>query len=94
MSAVLRGEAVESPTSRRNVRLRGLRVSEDQIAEAVRIYYTDTHNLAEGAGAAPLAALIKEKGNLVGKRAAVILGGGNIDMPIFRQILGGRTPVV
>ena len=40
---------------------RVVRVSEDEIAEAIRIYYTTTHNLAEGAGAAPLAALMKEK---------------------------------
>jgi threonine dehydratase len=71
-----------------------LRVSEDEIAEAVRIYYTDTHNLAEGAGAAPLAALIKEKERIAGKQAGVVLGGGNIDIPVLQQILGGRTPVV
>jgi threonine dehydratase len=69
-------------------------VSEDEIAEAIRIYYTTTHNLAEGAGAAPLAALLKEKERYAGKRAGLILTGGNIDMPLLAQILGGRTPVV
>jgi threonine dehydratase len=47
-------------------------VSEDEIAEAIRILFTDTHNCAEGAGAAALAALIKERERLQGRRAAVI----------------------
>ena len=67
-------------------------VSEDEIAEAIRIYYATTHNLAEGAGAAPLAALLKEKARYAGKRAGLILSGGNIDMPVFAQILHGETP--
>jgi threonine dehydratase len=67
-------------------------VSEDEIAEAVRIYYTTTHNLAEGAGAAPLAALLKEKARYAGKRAGLILTGGNIDMPLLAQVLRGETP--
>jgi threonine dehydratase len=67
-------------------------VSEDEIAEAMRIYYATTHNLAEGAGAAPLAALLKEKDRYAGKRAGLILSGGNIDMPLFTQILQGQTP--
>ena len=69
-------------------------VSEDEIAEAMRIYYAMTHNLAEGAGAAPLAALLKEKDRYAGKRAGLILSGGNIDMPLFTQILQGQTPTV
>ena len=68
-------------------------VSEDEIAAAVRILFAATHNTAEGAGAAPLAALMKEKGRYQGKQAGIILSGGNIDMPIFAQILGGQTPV-
>jgi threonine dehydratase len=67
-------------------------VSEDDIAEAIRIYYTTTHNLAEGAGAAPLAALLQEKHRYAGKRAGLILSGGNIDMPVLAQILRGETP--
>ncbi len=70
---------------------RVVRVSEDEIAEAVRIYYTSTHNLAEGAGAAPLAALLKEKDCYARKRAGVILSGGNIDKPVFAQILRGEN---
>jgi threonine dehydratase len=71
---------------------RVVRVSEDDIAEAIRIYYTTTHNLAEGAGAAPLAALLKEKSRYAGKRVGLILSGGNIDMPVLAQILRGETP--
>ena len=71
-----------------------LRLSEDEIAAAIRIYYSDTHNIAEGAGAAPLAGLIREKAQLQGKKAGVILCGGNIDAPVFLQVLGGQTPTV
>ncbi len=63
-------------------------VSEAEIAAALRALYTDTHNLAEGAGAAPLAALLKERDAMRGRRAAVILSGGNIDLDLFRRVLG------
>jgi threonine dehydratase len=64
-------------------------VTDDEIANAVRAYWTDTHNLAEGAGAAPLAALLQEKAILAGKRCATVLGGGNIDLALFRSwVLG------
>ena len=69
-------------------------VSEDEIADAIRVYYATTHNLAEGAGAAPLAALVKEKHRYAGKRVGLILSGGNIDMPVMEQVLRGRTPAV
>jgi threonine dehydratase len=69
-----------------------LRVGEDEIAEAIRLYFTATHNLAEGAGAAPLAALIKDPKRRPGVPAAAILCGGNIDMPVMRRVLGGETP--
>jgi threonine dehydratase len=73
---------------------RVVRVGEDAIAEAIRLYYTTTHNLAEGAGAAPLAALLQEKTRYAGKRVGLILSGGNIDMPVMAQILRGATPAV
>jgi threonine dehydratase len=64
-------------------------VTDDEIANAVRAYWTDTHNLAEGAGAAPLAALLQEKAVLAGKRCATVLGGGNIDLALFKSwVLG------
>ncbi len=71
---------------------RVIRVSDDEIADAIRIYHEDTHNMAEGAGAAPLAALIQEKSRMQGKQCAVILCGGNIDRDWAATILSGGTP--
>src|SRR5438046_5343263 len=68
-------------------------VSEDEIADAMRLYYRTTHNLAEGAGAAALAALVKERAQMQGKRVGLILSGGNIDAGKFVQVLQGRTPL-
>ena len=68
-------------------------VSDDEIAQAVRAYWSDTHNLAEGAGAAPLAAAMQERDANQGKRIAVILCGGNIDLDLFqRWVLAGAGP--
>jgi threonine dehydratase len=69
-------------------------VSDDAVAEAIRIFYTDTHNLAEGAGAAPLAALMAERAAMAGREVGVILCGGNIDTDWMRTILAGGTPEV
>ena len=60
-------------------------VSDDEIAEAIHAYWTDTHNLAEGAGAAALAAAMKERARLKGRKAGLVLSGGNIDFDLFRQ---------
>lgn len=67
-------------------------VSDDEVAEAIRVYFTDTHNVAEGAGAAPLAALMQERAQMQGKRVGVILCGGNIDTDKFVTVLSGQTP--
>jgi threonine dehydratase len=67
-------------------------VSEDEIAEAIRVLHEDTHNLAEGAGAAGIAALAKDRERRKGAKAAAILSGGNIDRPLAAQVLAGRTP--
>jgi threonine dehydratase len=64
-------------------------VSEEEIKAAMGHYFTDTHNVTEGAGAAPLAALLKERGAKAGKRVALILSGGNIDRAAYAQVLGG-----
>jgi len=64
-------------------------VSEDEIKRAMRAYYMDTHNIAEGAGAATLAALLKEVDLMVGKKVAVVLSGGNIDMNLYGAVLAG-----
>ena len=60
-------------------------VSDQEIAAAIRAYWTDTHNLVEGAGAAPLAALIQEKHRMRGRKAGVVISGGNIDLELFRS---------
>jgi threonine dehydratase len=65
-------------------------VTEAEIAHAMRTYYQDTHNLAEGAGAAALAGALKEKNVLEGKRIGIILTGGNVDREIFEDVLAGR----
>jgi len=67
-------------------------VSDDEIAEAMRLYYRSTHNLAEGAGAAPLAALMQERATMAGQNVGVILSGGNVDREWFSKVLSGQTP--
>ncbi len=67
-------------------------VSEDEIADAVRLYFRSIHNLSEGAGAVALAGIMQEKQQMAGKSVAVILSGGNIDTDKFLQILSGNTP--
>ena len=69
-------------------------VADAEVANAIRIYYRDTHNLAEGAGAAPLAALMKEKDRMAGCDVAVILCGGNIDTDWFLTVMQGGVPEV
>ena len=66
---------------------RVLMVPEDAIKDAIRLYYSATHNLAEGAGAIALAALYRERERMKGKRVAVVLSGGNIDRELYTAIL-------
>jgi threonine dehydratase len=61
-----------------------VQVTDDEVVAAIRAFWTDTHNLAEGAGAAPLAAALQEKSKLQGKRIGLVLSGGNIDLDLFR----------
>jgi threonine dehydratase len=65
-----------------------VQVTDDEIGAAMHAYWTDTHNLAEGAGAAALAAALQEKNRLAGKRVGLILSGGNIDFDLFRKWVG------
>ncbi len=67
---------------------RVVRVSESEISAAMRHYFTDTHNVAEGAGAAPLAAALKEDAQMGARRIAVICSGGNVDANVYRNVLG------
>jgi threonine dehydratase len=69
-------------------------VSEEEIAEAIRALYADTHNCAEGAGAAAFAALMQEREQLKGRCAAVILTGQNIDRASMVTVLAGATPEI
>jgi threonine dehydratase len=62
-----------------------VQVTDAEIGAAIRAYWTDTHNLAEGAGAAALAAALQERTKLRGKRAGLILSGGNIDFALFNR---------
>ena len=62
------------------------------MAAAIRAYRTDTHNLAEGAGAAALAAALQEKTKLKGKRVGLVQSGGNIEFGLFRRWVGTDAP--
>lgn len=64
-------------------------VSDDEVESAMRALFADTHNTAEGGGAAALAALIKERDRMRGRSVAVILSGGNVDSSVFAGVLGG-----
>ena len=71
---------------------RFVEVSEDEIAEAMRAYFDDTHQVAEGAGAAPLAALMHERDSLAGRRVGLVVTGQNIDTAVMARVLAGETP--
>jgi threonine dehydratase len=71
-----------------------VQVTDDEVATAIRAYWTDTHNLAEGAGAAALAAALQEKSRLKGKRVGLVLSGGNIDFDLFRRWVGTDAPAM
>lgn len=62
-------------------------VSDEEIEAAMRAYFTDTHNVAEGAGAAPLAAALKERDRNAGRRVGLVLSGGNVDRAVFQAVL-------
>jgi threonine dehydratase len=62
-----------------------VQVTDDEIRTAIRALWTDTHNLAEGAGAAALAAALQEKSRIRGKRVGLVLSGGNIDIDLFNR---------
>jgi len=68
---------------------RVLEVTDAEVAEAMRALFADTHNAAEGAGAASLAALLQERERARGRRVAVVLCGGNVDAEVFARVLAG-----
>jgi len=69
-----------------------IEVPDDATAEAMRIIFRTTHNVAESAGAIGLAGLLSEPPELRGERSAFVLCGGNVDSAQFHAVLGGSTP--
>ncbi len=65
-------------------------VTDDEVAEAMRIHCSDTHNVAEGAGAAPLAAALQQGNAFAGRSLGLALTGGNVDRAVFARVLAGR----
>jgi threonine dehydratase len=66
-------------------------VSDDEVAEAMRALFEDTHNVAEGAGAISLAAALLERDRLSGKKVAIVMSGGNVDREVFGKVLMGDS---
>ena len=66
---------------------RVLAVTDDEVAAAMRLYFSATHSVAEGAGAAPLAAALQERSRNRGRRIALVLSGGNVDRDMFARVL-------
>ena len=68
---------------------RMVRVSDEEVTDAMRLMFTTTHNVAEGAGAAALAAAMKERGRIAGRKVGLVLSGANVDHDVFAQVLAG-----
>ncbi len=64
-------------------------VSDDEVAHAMRVLFSDTHNVAEGAGAASLAAALQQRSQLQGQTVGLTLCGGNVDRDMFAKVLAG-----
>ncbi|MFI5338198.1 MAG: pyridoxal-phosphate dependent enzyme, partial [Opitutales bacterium] len=62
-------------------------VSDEVVESALRVYFSDTHNVAEGAAGAGLAAVLQERTRNAGRRIGVVLTGGNIDREVFARVL-------
>jgi threonine dehydratase len=68
-------------------------VRDEEVAHAMRVLFTDTHNVAEGAGAAALAALLQQSSRWRGKRVGIALTGGNVDAAVFAEVLRSSAQV-
>jgi len=66
---------------------RVVQVSDDEVEAAMRALFADTHNTAEGGGAAALAALLQEKETMRDRKVGVVISGGNVDTPLFSRVL-------
>ena len=64
-------------------------VTDDEVEDAMRVIFSDTHNIAEGAGAAALAALLKNRESWRGKRVGVVVSGGNVDREVYARVIAG-----
>ena len=68
-----------------------IEVSDEEIAAAMRLLFSATHNVAEGAGAASLAGAMKSRARLHGRKVGLTLCGGNVDSDVFARVLSGGT---
>ena len=66
---------------------RVVEVTDDEVAAAMRAIFSDTHNVAEGAGAAALAAVMKDRAAVAGRKVGIVLSGGNVDRAIFANVI-------
>jgi threonine dehydratase len=66
-----------------------VRVTDDEVESAMRALFADTHTVAEGAGAAALAALLQERDSLRGRKAGIVISGGNVDTDVYARVLKG-----
>jgi len=83
---------VADPTALGHIRrgvARIVQVTDDEVEDAMRALFSDTHNAAEGAGAAGLASMLKERGRLAGKKAGFVLCGANVDRDVFARVMAG-----
>jgi threonine dehydratase len=67
-------------------------VTDDEIAAAMRALFADTHNVAEGAGAASLAGALQQRTRWAGRTVGLTISGGNVDSDVFARVLGGSAP--
>ena len=68
---------------------RVVEVTDDEVEAAMRALFADTHNVAEGGGAAALAALLQERATMRGQNVAVVVSGGNVDSDVYSRVLRG-----
>jgi threonine dehydratase len=68
-----------------------VQVTDDEVEAAMRAYFSDTHNVAEGAGALGLAALLQEREKMKGRKVGLVLTGGNVDLDVFARVLEGAA---
>lgn len=71
----------------RRGRARIVQVTDDEVESAMRALFADTHNVAEGGGAAALAALLQERAAMRGRKLAVVVSGGNVDSGVYSRVL-------